>query len=242
MMDYINYISGISFRFIKPQTPLVPIGWAKLRNLLNLGVLLELNNTKIPYRERKMKCSLGGICYMPKMSTFAIGAMINMGVSKMPDNHVFVNIGTWYGFTFLAGIINNRQKKCIGVDNFSEFGGPREEFLKRFDKHKGCKHYFYEMNYIDYFSRVHKDPIGFYIYDGNHSYKNQLHGLQTAEPFFTKNSIILVDDINYDEVRQATVNFISKSPYKYRIILDKTTYCNYHPTFWNGIMVLQRAE
>lgn len=42
------------------------------------------------------------------------------------------------------------------------------------------------MDYEQYFLTKHKGKIGFYIYDGDYSYKNQLKGLQIAEPFFAE--------------------------------------------------------
>lgn len=235
--DYINYVLGISFRFIKPRTP-IPGWFAKLLQKL-CGITLEFTNTTLPFNELEMKDILHEISEIPRMSTLAIGAMINRGVSQMPENEVFVNVGVWHGFTLLSGMIDNPQKKCIGVDNFSEFGNPRKAFLERFNRYKSPKHRFYEMDYVDYFSDLHKDPIGFYLYDGNHSYGNQLKGLQTAEPFFSPNCIILIDDVNYHEPRQATKDFVSNSSHEYRILLDSPTYCNHHPTLWNGIMMLQ---
>lgn len=241
-MDYIDYISGITFCFIKPGTPWLPTGYANFTSWLRFGISLEFSNTKIPYREREMKRNLHKICKIPRMSTFAIGAIINEGVSQMQDNLAFVNVGVWHGFTLLSGMVNNAEKRCIGVDNFSEFGSPRKAFLKRFNKYRRASHYFYEMDYSEYFLKVHKEPIGFYIYDGNHSYENQLRGLQVAEPFFSENSIILIDDANYAGVRQVTMDFISSSSCEYRILLDRATYCNYHPTFWNGIMIIQKVK
>ena len=241
MRNFIDYISGISFRFIRPHTPWLPTGYVNFISWIRFGNSVEFANTKIPHREREMKRTMHKICNIPRMSTLAIGAIINEAVSQMQDNHTFVNVGVWHGFTLLSGIINNARKRCIGIDNFSEFGGPRNAFLEKFKKHKRPNHSFYEMDYIDYFSNVHKEPIGFYMYDGNHSHKNQLRGLQVAEPFFSENCILLIDDANYDEVRQVTMEFLSSSSYEYQIILDRTTYCNYHPTFWNGILMLQRT-
>jgi hypothetical protein len=201
--------------------------------------LLEFFNTMIPYHEQELKRTLLRIGNIPRMSTLAIGAFINRGVSQMREGEAFVNVGVWHGFTLLSAMANNTQKRCIGVDNFSEFGKPKQDFLERFDAYRKPRHLFYEMDYLDYFSNVHSGKIGFYLYDGRHDYKNQLCGLKVAEPFFSKNAIILIDDINYDEVRRATTDFISTSPHTYRILLDVSTYCNHHPTFWNGVMILQ---
>ena len=246
-MTYTNFIKGISFRFIKPHTwffPIgfFPIGFGRFIPWLKFGTSVEMTNTRLPAHEQKLKLVLRDICSIPKMSTFAIGALVNEGVSQMPEETMFVNVGVWHGFTFLSGIIKNEQKIGIGIDNFSQFGGPRQEFLDRFNTYKSPRHAFYEMDYKEYFSHVHQGKIGFYIYDANHSYKDQVQGLKIAEPFFANKSIILVDDTNQDQVRTALEDFIAGSACNYNILLDQTTFCNHHPTFWNGITVLQKVN
>lgn len=238
-MNYSEYINGICFRVYRPQVR--PTGFHILSKLLQkLNFSLEIANCKLPIDGKLMKERIGDLCEIPKMSTYAIGAMINYGVSCMPDDGCFINVGVWHGFSLLAGMAGNTQKKCIGVDNFSQFGGPRDHFLKRFEQYKSSKHCFYDMDYLEYFSNVHNDPISFYIYDGDHSYKNQLKGLQIAEPFFSRDCLILIDDTNWHEPRQATLDFIGNSSCKYMIVLDATTFCEMHPTLWNGIMIFQR--
>src|SRR5262249_23288312 len=123
------------------------------------------------------------LCAVPRMSTYAIAAIIDKAVALLPEGAAFVNVGAWHGFTFLSGIVNNPTRRCVCVDNFSQFGGPRDEFLARFHRVRTDAHSFFEMDYERYFAEVHAGPIGFYIYDGEHSYRNQLRGLEVAEPF-----------------------------------------------------------
>jgi len=40
-------------------------------------------------------------------------------------------------------MIDNKKKKCIGIDNFSEFGGPKKLFLEKFNKLKSDKRLLY---------------------------------------------------------------------------------------------------
>jgi hypothetical protein len=174
------------------------------------------------------------------MSTLALGGIINYGVKQLPEKQMFVNVGVWHGFTFLSGMLNNPDKICIGIDNFSEFGGPKQQFTDRFNQMKSQNHFFYDMDYERYFSEFHKGEIGFYIYDGDHSYENQLKGLKIAELYLGDNSLIFIDDTNYSAPRKATIDFIKQSPNKYNIIFDCKTYCNNHPTFWNGVMILRK--
>jgi hypothetical protein len=240
-MDFRDYLNNISFRFLQPDRD--PIGFYILGKFMDkFGISLEMLNTRLPENSRGMKRRLKNLLIIPRMSTFAIGAIINRAVSEMSDGVSFVNVGTWNGFTFLSGMIENPEKKCIGVDNFSQFGGPRENFIERFNHHKSSNHYFFDMDYKDYFSTKHKGEIGIFFFDCDHIYENQLQGLETAEPYFSKDCIIIVDDTNRDGPRRATLDFVEKRPGKYQIILDKPTYQNMQPTFWNGIIIIQKIQ
>lgn len=206
----------------------------------------EISNTILPEVTENLNLVAQNCFTIPKMATFATGAIINKIVSEMSEEYSFVNIGVWCGYTFFSGIANNTSKKCIGVDNFSEFS-PEESkpaFYNNFSSYsisyKNIE--FYESDYQDYFNHTHKGTIGFYIYDGEHSYKNQLKGLQIAEPFFSNDCVILVDDTNFPEVRKSVLDFISNSQNKYEILFDVRTANNCHPTFWNGIMLFKRVK
>ena len=177
---------------------------------------------------------------VPRMSTVAVGAIINQLVLNLPPSQVFLNVGVWNGFTFLSGLVNNPEKTCIGVDNFSQFGGPRDAFLKRFNQYKSSQHYFHDADYVEYFAKIHREPIGFYLFDGPHTYEHQLRGMQLAEPFFANQCYILVDDTNGDEARQGTMTFIQQRSGKYRVLLDQRTSRNCHPTYWNGLILFQK--
>jgi hypothetical protein len=240
-MIYADYVAGLAFRWIQPGSRM-PRGYNPAARLLaRLNFHFEISNTRLAADEAAMRARLRELCLIPKMSTFAIGALINRAVGQMPEGQAFVNIGVWNGFTFLAGIIGNSQQACAGVDNFSEFGGPRQAFLQRFQRYRSPSHDFFDMDYRQYFDKVHSRPIGVYIYDGEHSYANQAQGLSVAERFFARDCLILVDDTNTQAARQATLDFVAQSPCPYKILLDCGTRNNCHPTFWDGLMVLQRV-
>ncbi|MDQ3805077.1 MAG: class I SAM-dependent methyltransferase [Acidobacteriota bacterium] len=240
-MDYAEYVRGVSFRLCQPHSD--PSGFNGLQwRLRRFPVPLEVLNTRLPAGGLRTRRRLRGLYHFPRMSTFAVGAMINEGVRRMPAGQCFVNVGVWCGYTLLAGMVGNAEKACIGVDNFSEFGAPRRRFFAGFNQRKSPNHRFYEMDYADYFGSVHEGPIGFYIYDGSHDYENQLRGLRVAEPFFAKGCVVMVDDTNWDAPRQATLDFVAGSSYGYQVLLDETTYANVHPTLWNGLMILRRVE
>jgi hypothetical protein len=254
-LSYGEYVSRIGFRFFQPpRRPwrfyrpryLPPVRYRDSDALTNivrrLDLAVEMRNTRLPGDAAAMRNRLASLCEMPRMSTYAIAAMINLGVSRMRPGTCFVNVGVWHGFTLFAGMAGNPDQVCIGVDNFSEFGGPRDAFMRRFQQLRSPQHHFFDLSYQDYFSTQHKAPIGFYIYDGEHSYEHQLEGMRTAEPFFSRDCLILVDDTNLPAPREAVFDFVAQSRKQYRVLCDRRTQQNLHPTLWNGVIVLQSVS
>jgi hypothetical protein len=176
---------------------------------------------------------------MGRMSTLGVAALINRAVAGMPPDHSYVNVGTWMGFSLWAGMYDNPGKTCVGIDDFSMFGGPREAFHRWFDRLRTPNHHFHEMDYRHYFDRVHEGPIGVYFYDGDHTYEHQLLGLQTAEGFFGDDCVVIVDDTNWVDPYEATYDFMAQSKREYTVLIDQQTVGNGHPTFWNGLLILQ---
>ena len=184
------------------------------------------------------------IAALEKQSTLFIGRLINKIVFFMKPDECYLNIGTWNGFTLFSGMLDNDGKECIGFDNFSEFirYDIRNNFFGRFASWRSPLHKFYEMDYEKYFKTVHAGKIGFYFYDAAHSYDDQLKNLQLAEPFFSDDCIIMIDDTNWENVREATLHFIAESKNKYDILLDEKTKDSDDPNWWNVIMIFKRRE
>ena len=177
------------------------------------------------------------------MSTYAIGHVINKICQKLNNDENYVNIGVWKGFSLIAGMLNTNCS-VYGNDNFSQFDGPKEEFTKKFNLLKNEeKHFFYECDYKNFFIKYEKlnKPINFYYYDGEHSYKNQFENLIIAKDYFKSGTIILVDDVNFQEVEAGTKDFINKYPNDYKILKDIKTANNHcHPSYWNGLFLFQK--
>lgn len=236
--DLARFAAGIRFRIIHPGT--YNGLWVQRFQRLarRLGSDAELWITRLPSHSRELRARLAPLLAMPRMSTFALAAIINRAAELLAPEESFVNVGVWHGFTLLAGMAGHPAVRCVGVDNFSEFGGPRAEFLARFAAARSPAHAFHDMDYREYFRTVHQGPIGLYIYDGDHAYEHQVLGLEVAEPFFAPECIIVVDDTNWGDPVRATHDFMARRPGRYRVLFDGHTSGNHHPTLWNGVMVL----
>ena len=89
-MDVAEYAQTISFRFLQPATPR-PSGFRALNHLARkAGIHLEMWMTRLPEAQEEMQARLTDVCKGPRMSTFAIGAIINRAVAQMSADAVFL--------------------------------------------------------------------------------------------------------------------------------------------------------
>jgi len=125
------------------------------------------------------------------------------------DDARYLEIGTWKGSSVCSAMCANKAT-VVCIDNWSQFGGPKEEFLVNFNKYKGDN----DANFIEqdcYTVDVTKLPkFNIYMYDGEHSkdshYKALLHYYNCLDDTF----IFIVDDWNWVDVRDGTMESINK--------------------------------
>jgi hypothetical protein len=222
----------------------------------------DLENAVLNFNASSMVKSLTTIdLTVRKMSTTHIGLLISIAVSCLDDDECYVNIGTWNGYSFFAGFLLNHSKQCVGNDNFSLFNGENSSSIIEKDKANRNfgdirSFFYYEFNRIKTHNSIFKEQdwksflkdfrfvtdkkIGFYFYDGAHDFDSQYEALKMAEPYFSSKCLILVDDTNLEDVKNANSKFMSENLDFYKII-DIKTPCNRYPTWWNGIQVFARG-
>ena len=200
-------------------------------------VKTERNNVSWSKTNFPTKDELISLSKVEGMSTAANCFLINEVCKSLSKDELYLNIGVWNGLTYFAGLINTNCR-AIGVDNFSQFGGPKENFLNHYNKYKRKDSEFFDIDYVEYF-KTHKVKIDFYFYDGHHSYDNQYKAIIEAAPFLEKGSLVLIDDTNGEAPKNATLNALKDLKLDYDIWVDFTTAHNCHPTYWNGLLLCQ---
>jgi len=156
----------------------------------------------------------------------------------------YLEIGTWKGSSVCSAMFQNKAK-IICMDNWSEFGGPKNEFLVNFNKYKGDN----DVTFIEqdcYTVNVLSLPkFNIYMYDGNHTkdshYKALVHYYSCLDDIF----IFIVDDWNWQDVRNGTFESFKTLNltilYEKEIRLTNDNSHTPHPladeTWWNGIYV-----
>ena len=156
----------------------------------------------------------------------------------------YLEIGTWKGSSVCSAMCGNNAT-IVCIDNWSEFGGPKSEFLNNFYKFKGDNNATFIEDDCFKVDVLTLPKFNIYMYDGNHTneshYKALLHYYNCLDDLF----IFIVDDWNWIDVRDGTMNSIRKL--KLKILYEKEirlTFDNSHTqqplaseTWHNGIYV-----
>jgi hypothetical protein len=156
-------------------------------------------NTKLP----------DWIVNMPGMSGKKYRYLINNLISELPDPR-YLEIGSWAGSTACAAAFKNKLNiTCI--DNWSQFGGPKENFLENIKKisNDDIQFRFIEKDFreVDY-RNIGKFNI--YLFDGPHSRQDHYDGIASVQMALDETYILIIDDWNWESVRSGTQEAIEK--------------------------------
>ena len=152
----------------------------------------------------------------------------------------YLEIGTWKGSSVCSAMSGNKAQ-VVCIDNWSEFSGPKDEFLINFNKYKGDNSArFIEGDCFNIDINI-LPKFNIYMYDGEHSknshYNALVHYYHCLDDIF----IFIVDDWNWENVRNGTLesfkqlNLSIVYEKEIRTIFDEIN--RPEPTWWNGIYV-----
>ena len=140
------------------------------------------------------------------------------------NNARYLEIGTWQGSSICSAMCNNKMS-CLAIDNWSEFGGPKEQFMSNFNKFKGENNAkFIEKNCWD----IDVTTIGkfnIYMYDGCHDDDSHYKALNFYLPCLDNTFIYLVDDWRIPIIREQTFKSIEDNNCK--ILYKKEIFDSY---------------
>jgi hypothetical protein len=161
------------------------------------------------------------------------------------DDARYLEIGVWKGSSVCSAMCGNKAT-VVCIDNWSEFGGPKNEFIRNFNTYKGENNAFF-LEKDCYKVDISTLPtFNIYMYDGNHSenshFKSLVHYYNCLDDLF----VFIVDDWNWKDVRKGTYSAFQQL--KLSILYEKeikTTDDDTHPVWgsekqqqWhNGIYV-----
>jgi hypothetical protein len=157
------------------------------------------------------------------------------------DDARYLEIGTWKGSSVCSAMFGNKAK-VVCIDNWSEFGGPKQEFLSNFNKYKGENDATFIENDCFKVDISSLPKFNVYMYDGNHTDESHFKALTHYYDCLDDTFILIIDDWNCKAVRDGTKNAIEKLNLKVLHKIEiRLTYDDSHTsaktTWWNGIYV-----
>jgi len=172
------------------------------------------------------------------MSSNKVRHLLN-NICSLPNSR-YLEVGTWKGSTLISSLYKNNLKEAIAIDNWALFNGPKNIFLKNCAKFLPVNSF--EFHEGDCFkidlSQIIKNPINIYFYDGEHSFESQYLAFKYYNQYLDDNFIAIVDDYNWDRVKQGTQ--VAFKELNYKIVFEQ-----YLPSksnrdvssWWNGIYI-----
>ena len=242
-MELADYVQSVSFRMAQPDVPGSRAFRLAAAVLGRIGLPLDVLNTRLPCECGQTRHSLREARQSCPAGNFAVGAIINRAVARLAAGEAFLALGVGDGFPLLAAISGNPDKPCIGVDPF--FGRPdsgdercRAAFLRRFESLRTADQRLHRVDFGDFFTQLHDVPIGFCLIGASPG-NDPLERLEASEPHLAENAIVLVENANSPDVRDAGLCFIRSSRNQYRVLLDRRAPHHGGLTFGNGLLLFQ---
>jgi hypothetical protein len=150
-----------------------------------------------------------GIYAVDGMSSMKYRYFINTLVGSVP-NARYLEIGSWAGSTLCAAIHGN-QVTAVAVDDWSQFGGPKDHFISNVMRFRtpGAEVTFIEADFrkVDY---TLMNAYNVYLFDGPHKEQDQYDGLAMVLPCLDPEFVFIVDDWNWSPVRKGTLQAIER--------------------------------
>lgn len=144
------------------------------------------------------------------MSRMKYRYLINRLVEGLPGVR-YLEVGSWMGSTVCAAAFGNAVD-ALCIDNWSEFGGPRDQFLANIAALTGpstrIDHLEQDFRKVD-FASIGRFDI--YLFDGPHSEQDHVDGIVRALPALKDEFVLIVDDWNWEPVRAGTTRALRDS-------------------------------
>jgi len=159
------------------------------------------------------------------------------------DNANYLEIGTYKGSSFVSSLYKN-SINSIAVDNWSEFKGPKNDFINNVEKY--CPNQKYNFIEKDSFEITESDikqfynSIDLYLYDGCHKYESHKMAITHFSKFLSKYSIIMIDDWRNDglweRVQRGTYDGFKESGLIIHKKIERISFqeSNGPSEYWNG--------
>ena len=155
----------------------------------------------------------------------------------------YLEIGVFRGSTFISALYNNTEnlKQATAIDNWSEFGGPRQSFFNNVQKFLPQNSFiFYDVDCFQFnIQQAFQNPVDIYFYDGNHASRSQELAFTFYNNILANTFIAIIDDWAWATVQEGTRSAFKKLNYNilYEQELLSRPEGSDKELWWNGLYV-----
>lgn len=189
---------------------------------------------------------LDSIDHMTSPSTMHL---LNYAVQCMDEGECYLEVGTWRGATLIGALLGNGALG-YAIDNgsmteFDKDGRPSAEVWRENVERADIAG---RATYIDgdvpaVFARgqslTDRHPVGVYFFDGDKATTEPAYdALMVAVPLLAPHALIVCDDANTPQIKEAAYWFCHQYHDRALKILDLPTPGNTWPSFWNGLLII----
>lgn len=157
------------------------------------------------------------------------------------DDARYLEIGAWKGSTLVSALYKNMHIKATCIENFSEFTGPRNEFItntrNRIEKGVMPNFQFVESDCFNLDLKL-LSKKNIYFFDGGHTLDDHIKAFTYYNNVLDDEFICIVDDWNhkYDNVRRGTEEAFKQL--SYNVLYSQVLPARFNgdrDLWWNGI-------
>lgn len=171
------------------------------------------------------------------MSSAKVRHFLNNLIAKSEDVR-YLEVGVWKGSTFVSALFENNYKYAVAIDNFSEFGGPKQICISNLKKFNITANKNATL-ICEKFEDVKLDKkFNIYFYDGNHTEESQIKAFEVVNDNLDDVFITIVDDWNHQRVKDGTRKAFEKL--KYNVVKEWALHADKNgdkQNWWNGLYV-----
>ncbi len=179
-------------------------------------------------------------------------ALVGLAASLLGPGESYVEAGTYMGASLIAAARGNAGADLIAIDNF-RFGPMEvegralpaasrpalEANLERFGVHGAT---ILEGDSLEVLrgGALSGRSVGVFYYDACHDYEPQLDALVLVEPYLAEPALVIVDDSDWPQVRDAIRDYLAGQP-RARLLVEVGGSSAGRPQWWEGMSVLAWA-
>ena len=178
------------------------------------------------------------------MTTPSTMHLLNFACQHLEPGEIYLETGTWRGATFIGALLGNHAHGyAIDNETMTDWNkderGSAEVWRENVDRHGVGERATYISGSVPaVWKGLAVPPIGVYFFDGDKSTVQAAYdGLVGVVPFLAKQALILVDDANTTQIRQAVYVFCHEHREAVRLH-ELMTPANCWPSWWDGLIML----